>query len=352
MTKRDSKSAVPPAPKVVGVGLIALDVVVNDDPLSPTHTWSGGTCGNVLSILAFHGWSSFPVARLNGDAASKRVKTDLKKWGVHLDFASCAPTAPAPIIVQENRRARDGSPTHRFSWQCPHCGHWLPGFKPVTRAAVEAVSAGLPGTSVYFMDRVSRATLSLASEASDLGAVVVFEPSGRSDPKLFAEAIAIAHVVKYADRRLADAGITMGSARATQVEIQTLGATGLRYRHRLGKKSSQWHHLPAVPAPRVVDTCGSGDWCTAGFLEKVARGGQGSLLDANAPELRDALRYGQALAAWNCGFEGARGGMYEVSKPAFRAQVAGVVNGKPVLASRRTSQKHTSMVPCPACASV
>ena len=86
-------------------------------------------------------------------------------------------------------------------------------------------------------------------------------------------------------------------------------------------------HLTAIPAPRLADTCGAGDWCTAGLIAKAAIGGQEGLRRAGALGVRAALRYGQALAAWNCGFEGARGGMYAVSRQAFKSQIADLLNG-------------------------
>jgi sugar/nucleoside kinase (ribokinase family) len=102
-------------PRVFGTGLIALDLVLSADPAAPVRSWAGGTCGNVLSILAYLGWDAFPIARLNSDSASQRVKADMKRWGVKLDFASCPPTTHTPIIIQEIRRGRNGAPTHRFS---------------------------------------------------------------------------------------------------------------------------------------------------------------------------------------------------------------------------------------------
>jgi sugar/nucleoside kinase (ribokinase family) len=56
----------------------------------------------------------------------------------------------------------------------------------------------------------------------------------------------------------------------------------------------------------VKDAAGSGDWCTSGLLDKLARGLSWAE-EASAEQLREAVRHGQALAAWNCGFEGARG---------------------------------------------
>ena len=40
-------------PVVVGTGLIALDVVLDERTDTPPRLWAGVTCGNVLSILAF-----------------------------------------------------------------------------------------------------------------------------------------------------------------------------------------------------------------------------------------------------------------------------------------------------------
>ncbi len=336
-------------PRVFGTGLIALDLVMGIDPQSPVRSWAGGTCGNVLSILAFLGWDAFPIARMNGDPASERVKADMARWGVRLEFAGCSPTAHTPIVIQEIRRGRNGSPTHRFSWSCPRCGQWLPSFKPVTLGAVETVAPKLPKSSVFFMDRLSRAALSLAARASTAGAVVVFEPSGKSDETLFAEALRIAHIVKYADQRLAAAGGAMQGESATLLEVQTLRAEGLRYRHRLGRTPSDWARLDAVPAARLADTCGSGDWCTAGLVAKTATSGLAGFRSGGAAAIRRALRYGQALAAWNCGFEGARGGMYAVERESFERQIEALLSGREVVVTGTAGASQAPLAACPAC---
>ncbi|WP_081448434.1 PfkB family carbohydrate kinase [Fulvimarina pelagi] len=337
-------------PKIFGAGLIALDLVIGPDPATPVRSWAGGTCGNVLSIMAYLGWDAYPIARMNGDPASDRVRSDMARWGVHLDWANCAPTTHTPIIVQEIRRGRDGRPRHRFSWACPHCGEWLPSFKAVTVSAVEAIKPALAGASVFFLDRLSRATLTLAAEASARGAVVVFEPSGKSNDKLMAEAIALAHVVKYADERLAGVDGVMAEGSATLVEVQTLGEQGLNYRHRLDDSVSDWTRLSAIPAVRLTDTCGSGDWCTAGLIAGAAAGGQGGLRRIGAGGVKSALRYGQALAAWNCGFEGARGGMYAVEPGKFAVQISQMMEGQlEYLVAEPVEVDPAQPIGCPAC---
>ena len=242
--------------KVVGAGLIALDLVIGSESEVPIRCWAGGTCGNVLSILAYLGWDAYPVARMNGDSASQHVCEDMARWGVHLDWINCVPTTNSPIVVHRIQRDKDGQAEHRFSWVCPNCGKWLPSFKPITVDAVERVKKTLVGASVFFFDRLSRGTLMLAAEASGCGAVVIFEPSGRGNSKLLAEALAIAHVVKYANNRLAGVSGAMEGDSATLVEIQTLGADGLRYRHRL----RSWHVQLDAPQGHCCATVGGYLW--------------------------------------------------------------------------------------------
>ena len=337
-------------PRVFGAGLIALDLVVGPDPEVPVSSWAGGTCGNVLTILAYLGWDAYPIARMNGDAASDRVRADMKHWGVHLDWANCAPTAHTPMIVQEIRRGRGGRSDHRFLWSCPRCGTWLPPFKAVTVGAVENVKPALADASVFFLDRLSRGTLALAAEASAHGALVVFEPSSKSTDKFLAEAISLAHVVKYANDRLAEIPDAMTARSSVLLEVQTLGEQGLKYRHRLGRGITDWIGLKAIPAPQLADSCGSGDWCTAGLIAKAAVGGREGFCRAGARGVRAALRYGQALAAWNCAFEGARGGMYAVSPIAFKRQVSSLFRGRSDGVNSASVQTFpTQEVACPAC---
>lgn len=336
-------------PSIFGTGLIALDLVIGVDSQVPIHSRTGGTCGNILAVMSYLGWGAYPIARMNGDPASERVRVDLAKWGVNLDFAACTPTSHTPIIIQQIKRARDGSPTHRFLWTCPHCGQRLPSYRPVTQNAIESVLPALSKSSVFFFDRVSRAAILLATEAARSGAIVVFEPSGKSDEKLFEEALQIAHVVKYSDQRLSEVGGLMTGSRATLVEIQTLGSQGLRYRHSLTGEQSDWINLPALPAPRLVDTCGAGDWCTAGLLVVAGLKGVDGLKEGGEPSISRALRYGQALAAWNCGFEGARGGMYALDRQEFERQIDAIVSGKPLLRIVEQPQSMEPSVACPAC---
>ena len=338
-------------PKAVGSGLITLDLIVNPSKEILVSSWVGGTCGNVLTILGYLGWDVYPVARMNGGEASSRILADMGRWGVHLDFARCEPACDSPIVVQELRQGDNGESTHRFSWLCPCCRQPLPRFRPILTSAVPSIAPRLHQTAVFFFDRLSRAALELASLASAEGATVVFEPSTRGRRDLFDEAIQIAHVVKYSAERLSPLSSRIGCDAATILEVQTLGSDGLRYRHHSGPDRFTWKYLGPLEVTHVVDTCGSGDWCTAGLLARAASGGQKELATASRETIEGALRFGQALAAWNCAFKGARGGMYRVTKEEFTRQVDNIRAGRPVrVASDVITWEQSSCVSCPACA--
>src|SRR6185503_15644439 len=78
-------------PIAFGTGLIALDLILDSRDSGKAAVAAGGTCGNVLAILAFFGWESHAVARLGGDIGSRQVHMLLEKAGVSLDFAELTP---------------------------------------------------------------------------------------------------------------------------------------------------------------------------------------------------------------------------------------------------------------------
>ena len=69
----------------------------------------------------------------------------------------------------------------------------------------------------------------------------------------------------------------MEDGSATLLEVQTMGEDGLRFRHRLNGSVAEWSHLPAINSPQFLDSCGAGDWCSAGLLSKVALTGLAGL---------------------------------------------------------------------------
>jgi fructokinase len=136
--------------------------------------------------------------------------------------------------------------------------------------------------------------------------------------------------------------------------VETLGEAGLRFCNRIkDRRSTVWEESAAFPVADFKDAAGSGDWCTAGLLCRAGGEGLKRLLGISNEGIRDALRFGQALAAWNCGFEGARGGMYGVDRAEADRQIAVILGGParsplPVRRSARITDPDRLDL-CPAC---
>jgi len=337
-------------PSVYGTGLFALDIVIGTETNKAAYQWAGGTCGNVLTILSFLGWSSFPLARLDNESSSNRVKEDMKNWGVRLDFAELQPSANVPIITQEITKDKNGHPKHRFHWKnCPKCGSYLPNFKSITLKQAEVVKERVHRGNVFFFDRTSPAAIDLARHFKELGCLIFFEPSGKGNPKHFQQAMKVADIIKYSDERFSSSVSEKENGVGPTLEIQTKGDDGLRYRR---SSENEWINIPAFKAEELKDTCGCGDWTTAGIISKLGEIDNPDLESISDEVIKNALTFGQALGAWNCSFEGARGGMYQISADEFLKEVNQILEGGTLPIRDELTpphSDHTGDGNCPSC---
>jgi fructokinase len=327
-------------PAIVGTGLISLDLVLSSNGSRSPRLYAGGTCGNLLIIMSYLGWKSYPVSRMNGDKASKLVAQDMLRWGVKTDCATAKPGSNTPVIVQRINRTRSGEISHRYSWKCPNCGAWLPSYSAVPAKAAQAIGELVKRPAVFFFDRVSRGAIDLGRHYAREGALVVFEPSGIGNPRLFQEALGCAHVVKYSEQRIA--GIKgLHRVPSPLLEIQTRGSKGLRYRRLISESVRQkWTTFAALSATDVKDTSGAGDWCCAGIIHRLGSDGLLGFQKATECDIRNAIRFGQAMATWSCKFDGPRGGMYLSAKSAFRNAIRELLRGHDAPVSQHSTWKE------------
>lgn len=302
----------PRRPTVVGCGFVAWDVVLGEN-LSVAYTGVGGTVGNVMSIMAFLGWRTVPVVRLGDDSAGISILNELIAIGVDIRSISLDSSVTTPVVYQYYK---GNLGDHGFTFKCPHCGQ-ARRYSDALVSGLDAPVDSPPGRGdVFFFDRLTDSTVSLAEQAMANGALTVFEPSAPgNDKELFSRALRAAQVVKYSAERLATT--VMPLLGAGFVEIQTLGAAGLRFRMR--SLDPTWVTIPSIQLNAVKDTAGAGDWCTAGFLHFVSKHLQGGMLsDLGYNHIYAALRGGQAIAALNCQHTGARGLMRHAESARIR----------------------------------
>jgi len=321
--KKVNKSA---SPVCIGSGYFALDVVFNDVLGDSPNYWAGGSCGNVLTILAYWGWEVFPISRLGNDLASKYILKDIKSWGVKTKYIFNEDEVDTPIVIERIKKLKTGKLNHKFEWVCPFCGSKLPHYRPLQQKDTSLIVDTLPKSDVFYFDRISKSTLDIATHLKEKGSIIFFEPSSLKKSELFEKCISISDIVKYSDERIEN--IPADRNYHIPLEIQTLGEKGIRFRQSSVKSGmNKWTTLDSYKIDSFVDSTGAGDWCTAGIICKLGRLGIYELKKASKTQIKQALNYGQALAALNCNFEGARGLMYSnLSRAEIEKIIQKIVN--------------------------
>lgn len=272
-------------------GYVTLDVILERGALG--HR-AGGTAANVAADLAFLGWSTSVSALIGDDPAGDHLVGDLKRAGVETSPILRDSAATTPVVIHE---ILDSS--HRFRFGCPTCGRKFSRFRPVPAERARSVAVAAQ-PDVFFFDRVSLSTLSMAEVVRESGGLVMFEPSTRGRADLFSRALDVAHVVKVSHERLVGlADRLRAEPQPGQLQIVTHGGDGVTWRRgRSAMQSVSGYKMS------IVDTGGAGDWATAAWLASLP-----SLKPSVLSEIdfTASLRVAQAVAAISCTAVGARG---------------------------------------------
>ena len=288
----------------VGAGLVSLDILIRDGARFPIGYYVGGTCGNVMMILAHMGWDTYPIARLDGSKDTTRILEDMEKYGVHTAFILKDDEGKTPVIVQRNFMTKDGFMIHKFESRNSN-GRFFLDFKPLTIKQADTILEYIDFTpKVFYFDKVAPATLKLANAFKEKGAVVFFEPSSKGgNVKAFEQCVEVADIVKFSEQRIKD--YHQFDNLGDKLIIQTQGANGLSFR-----LNSDWIHLESIANDNVLDTSGAGDWTAAALINELYRDkGVNRVERFSKAKLEAALNEAQQVGAKSCSYEGARGMM-------------------------------------------
>ena len=160
----------------VGAGLISLDILLKDDGIRPVSYYVGGTCGNVMMILSYMGWDTYPIARLDNSKYTERLLADMRKYNVNTQYISTE-NGSTPVIIQRNIIDKDGHPTHKFECRGGN-GRFYLNFSSLTKRQAENVLNEIDVVpAVFFFDRVSPAIIDMAKAFKNRGSIIYFEPS-------------------------------------------------------------------------------------------------------------------------------------------------------------------------------
>ncbi len=298
---------------VVGMGLVALDVILEKKSNKNPFIYAGGSCGNVLSILSYLGFDSYPVARLAKNKATEELLKDIKSWGVKTDLLFKSDDGSTPIIIQRLTTSREGLPAHRFEFRNPEDGKFLPSFKPVLAKNIDSVFQKKSNCDFFYFDRVSRSSLDLAKLYKKNGAIIIFEPSSlKLDEKTkLNEIVEIVDIIKFSNDRIPHYNEIFPQGKIP-IEIETLGKNGINYRINNLKGKKKWNSIKPYKLEHLVDSAGAGDWATAGIIKFMGEQNISFINSIDENIIENMLKYAQSYAALSCLFKGSRGLMYEI----------------------------------------
>lgn len=338
--------------KCAGTGLVTLDILSKVNDSLNLRFSTGGSCGNVLMILSYLGWESYPIARIGDDVAGKFLLKEMKSFKLRCDQVFLNKSVGTPIIVEELSNGTNRATSHRWKWTCPICGAKLPAYRPIPANEIETICNEMPSCEVFYFDRVSRGAVQLAQTSRSRGAIVFFEPSMIGDKELFKECLKVADVVKYSHHRTTIFNKLL-SEFVVPIEVETLGAKGVRYRIRTPMSDGNWVAIPAYQLKNVKDSAGCGDWCSAGMIHILGSFANRQFQNVSNDDVEYALKFGQTLAALKCFFEGARGLMYSLSKESLKELVERAWCDSPVFDtlpnSRYAMPSEAPRLICPNC---
>lgn len=293
-------------PIIIGSGQYNWDIVRLRDypegfvpgkrnPLTETTLTEevGGTCGNIMCLLARMGWDARPQLKIADSDEGRKLASSLADYGCDLRYVSAVRGGGFSGMICTHRRNRQ---TGERELGLRSFGPDGSRFRKITELRVrDEVPAFLDKVEdtpdVYFFDHNEAGPRAIASELHRRGALVYYECENSRDPKKFLKSVEVADIIKFSDENLSNLSLCEGYG--DKLFIQTCGADGLQFKLRGG----DWIKVDPVKADNVTDTEGCGDTITAVFLDQIYRMGFPSITSLTDEQVRNALKAAAAKAA-------------------------------------------------------
>lgn len=271
----------------------------------------GSNTGNVMCILGYFGWDSYPIALLGDDAEGLQMKKDFERYHCNTRFVTNTKEGGSNLFTITHKLDEDGNPVKSFGRR--HApGSGFPRDKALS---VVGKDATLPKfiealdflPDVYFFSNGGAGWRDLGKYMRSKGVLVYYELQGMGGKELGAvlKCMKEADIVKFSDETVKDASFV--DELKDKLVIQTLGEKGARF-NLCGRG---WVSLPPVVNENVVDTEGCGDWTTASFINALGQRGVLKLKDMTESVVKECLEEAQQYASRNVSYLGTKGAIAE-----------------------------------------
>ena len=253
----------------------------------------GGTCGNVMCILARLGWIAIPQVKLINTEEGQQIADSLKVYGCDLQYVSLVEKGGFSGMVCTHRKSNK---TGEHELGLRSFGPNGSQFRKVTelrvRDEVPAFLHTLAETpDVYFFDHSEAGPRAVANELRNRGTLIYYECENSKDWKKFIKSVEVADIVKFSNENVSDLKFCDGYK--DKLFIQTQGAKGLQFKLREGA----WIHVDPVQVENVMDWEGCGDTTTAVFLNELGKMGLPHVSSLTEEQVLSALKAATAKAA-------------------------------------------------------
>ena len=286
---------------IIGTGIFNLDIiVVREYPAWPSLRpfiekevlqEVGGTCGNVMCMLAAMGWVVQPVACLDNSPEGIKITEDLKKFGCDCRYVNNTSSGGTTLLRCTHKKDAGGN--HKMSVRAGSPGGSRFPKRHFLRARDEApafLEALQETPTVFFFDDAAAGNRALAKGLKERGAMVYFEPS-RVSSSTDLEAVSLSDIIKFSDENIPD--VSFADVFTDKVFIQTMGPNGVRIKEGDG----DWYVLKGVKNETVVDAEGAGDTFTSALINAIAEG----------KTVSEAAQEAMLMASKSVGFLGSKG---------------------------------------------
>lgn len=286
----------------LGAGTFPLDNLQekNGKDVKTIYQHVGGTCGNVMSILAWMGWHTLPAARLDDSEAGLLIKADLENYGCDTRFVSNTPDGGTTILDIIHKIGRDGKPKTAYMAHSPRGGRFVNHRFWTLKQAQTLFDSLEEMPDVFFFDRCAPGNILLAQLFHERGVLVYYEPNEPVD-RNFLRAVATSDIVKFSNEKHPDVSFTEGFT--DKLFIQTLNDKGLRFKLR----AEDWITIPPEPNPHAVDGEGAGDWTTSAFINEMGHHHMLTFDRIHQPNVTHCLQEAQRMASMSVSYIGAKG---------------------------------------------
>lgn len=290
--------------KILGLGLMCLDIVYYK---GMPKIMSGGSCANVISVLAQVGMNCTILREKYSDCFESFLYDSLSDFGVK-QILYKKTTLETPRVIELLDESH-----HDFLTCCPECGKKVLNIHmPSENDITKIDSMKLRDFDLLYCDRTSKGIIHLMDAVHKNNGIVIYEPNSGRNLKSIFNCAEHADIIKFSNQRIPfSVANQLKETNKLKMIIVTMGEKGLMYSHVCQNgRMSDWIKVKSDFKGPIVDASGAGDWLSAGFITELINHDLDNDSFYSSVKLKEMLAQGMKYSQLCCASIGAQGVFY------------------------------------------